>query len=206
MALLTPVVKGFFSDIGSEVCNLGMQVLGGHGYIRESGMEQMVRDARIAQLYEGTNGVQALDLVGRKINMHDGRLTRVYFARIQSFIDAHADNTELAEFVEPLARALNGISECTAWIRDHMKDNPQEIGAVSTDYMRYMGLVSLAFMWAMMAERASAAEASEDTSFYQAKLSTGRFFVRRLLPQVETLDATVRAGADTLMMLDAEAF
>jgi alkylation response protein AidB-like acyl-CoA dehydrogenase len=206
VALLTPVVKGFFSDIGSEVCNLGMQVLGGHGYIRESGMEQMVRDARIAQLYEGTNGVQALDLVGRKISMHGGRLTDTYFSRIQAFVDSHQVNTNLADFVEPLAGALQGISACTDWICEQSDQSVEEIGAVSTDYMRFMGLLSLAYMWAMMAERALAGGANGDASFYDTKLKTGRFFMRRLLPQVETLGATIRAGADTLMELDAAAF
>jgi alkylation response protein AidB-like acyl-CoA dehydrogenase len=206
VALLTPVVKGFFSDIGSEVCNLGMQVLGGHGYIRESGMEQMVRDARIAQLYEGTNGVQALDLVGRKISMHGGRLTDTYFSRIQVFVDSHQANTNLADFVEPLAGALQGISACTDWIREQSDQSVAEIGAVSTDYMRFMGLLSLAYMWTMMAERALAGGANGDASFYDTKLKTGRFFMRRLLPQVETLGATIRAGAGTLMELDAAAF
>lgn len=206
VALLTPVVKGFFSDFGSEVCNLGMQVLGGHGYIRESGMEQMVRDARIAQLYEGTNGVQALDLVSRKISIHDGRLARTYFSRIQHYVDSHKGNQNLAEFVEPLSHAVAGIVDCTDWIRRQAQRVPEEIGAVSTDYMRYMGLLSLAYMWTMMAEKAVIRADGVDGSFYHTKLNTGRFFMRRLLPQIETLRVTIKAGADTLMELDAAAF
>ena len=205
VALLTPVVKAFFTDFGSEVCNLGMQVYGGHGYIREHGMEQLVRDARIAQLYEGTNGVQALDLVGRKLNLHDGRLSTTYFSLIHEFVSRHADEPALAEFVDSLRDALVTLEQCTDWVRSRAVADKAEIGAVSADYLRAMGLVSLGFMWAMMAATAHAAD-STDTSFYVAKLKTARFFMRRLLPQVTTLSMTMRAGADTLMDLEADAF
>ena len=205
VALLTPVVKGFFTDFGSEVANLGMQVLGGHGYIREHGMEQFVRDARIAQLYEGTNGIQALDLAGRKLLMHGGRLTQTYFGLIESYLETVESNTQLEEFSAPLCDALASLQQTTQWIRDQSKTDANEIGAASVDYLRFMGLVSLAFMWVMMAERALTSMQA-DPAFYASKVSTARFFMQRLLPQTRALETSIQAGAGSLMELDEVAF
>ena len=206
VALLTPVIKGFFTDTGSEACNLCLQVFGGHGYIAENGMEQLVRDVRISQLYEGTNGIQALDLVGRKLPMKDGAVVGGYFATIQSLIDEHRGNPELSEFSGPLESALSGLREVTDWVIRQAGENPEEAGAASADYMRYMGLVSLGFMWLQMVKVALDSPVEGDTKFYASKLSTARFFMQRLLPQTSSLGAIIQAGSSSLMELEAEAF
>lgn len=207
VALLTPVVKGFFTDYGSEACNLCLQVLGGHGYIREWGMEQLVRDARIAQIYEGTNGVQALDLVGRKLAMHDGRLIQAYLETIAQFIEHNAGEASLQEFVEPLADALDKLTRVTDWVMRSAASDAEEAGAASSDYLRLLGLVSFAFMWAMMAKVAlERAGDGADDEFYTSKLATGRFFMQRLLPQIDGLQKIIESGASTVMALPSEAF
>ncbi len=206
VGLLTPVVKGFFTDAGSEVCNLCLQVFGGHGYIREWGMEQLVRDVRITQIYEGTNGVQALDLVGRKLTAHEGRAVRHFFGLIDVFVEAERDTPAMGEFVRPLAGALLKLRETTARLTARMAADAAETGAASSDYLRFMALVSLAYMWAMMAGVALSREHDDDTGFYRAKLATARFFMARLLPQINALQAAVDAGSESLMALGADEF
>jgi alkylation response protein AidB-like acyl-CoA dehydrogenase len=206
VALLTPVVKSFFTDLGSEACNLCLQVLGGHGYIKEWGMEQLVRDARIAQIYEGTNGIQALDLVGRKLSMHDGRLTQRYFHMIESFISEHRELEELAEFVQPLDAALANLVETTDWLKEAAGQDREELGAAASDYLRLMGLVTFAFIWAKIAKVAIAKGKQSDDDFYRHKLATARFFMDRLLPENQSLAVTIRSGASSLMALADGAF
>lgn len=206
VALLTPVVKSFFTDLGSEACNLCLQVLGGHGYIKEWGMEQLVRDARIAQIYEGTNGIQALDLVGRKLSMHDGRLTQRYFQMIESFISENRELEELAEFVQPLDAALANLVETTDWLKKAAQQDREELGAAASDYLRLMGLVTFAFIWAKIAKVAIAKAKQSDDDFYRHKLATARFFTHRLLPENESLAVTIRSGAGSLMELADGAF
>lgn len=206
VALLTPVVKAYFTDFGSDVCNLCLQVFGGHGYISEWGMEQLVRDARIAQIYEGANGIHALDLAGRKVSMHGGRLVERYLETLNEFVATHADDTDMQEFVEPLAGAVAGLEAATRWVMEAGAGDPEEVGAASYDYMRLMGLVSLGYMWARAAAVALPKVAGDNSGFYQAKLDTARFFMKRLLPQADAFGATLRAGSGTLMDMPAESF
>ena len=204
VALLTPVAKAFFTDIGFESCVHGQQVLGGHGYIREWGQEQLVRDVRIAQIYEGTNGIQALDLMGRKTVANGGAFFNVFAAEIDGFI-ADNDAAEMAEFVQPLQAALENLKQLTAQVIASSKTNPNEVGAASVEYLHVFGYTAYAYMWARMARTALAVDQDAD-GFYQAKLATARFFFKRLLPRVHSLSESVRAGSDVLFELDAAHF
>ena len=206
LALMTPVVKAFFTDYGSEVCNLSLQVFGGHGYIAEWGMEQLVRDARIAQIYEGANGIHALDLVGRKLPMHDGRLIKRYLAMLGRFLEKHRGDAKLEEFTRPLADSVKTLEDATAWIAAAAKSNPEEIGAASYDYLRLLALVGLGHMWALSAAVALPKVEGDNTGFYEGKVQVGRFYMRRLLPQVSSLAASMKSGSATLMALHADAF
>jgi butyryl-CoA dehydrogenase len=206
VALMTPVIKALFTDLGFEVTNLGMQVLGGHGYIRESGMEQYVRDARIAQIYEGTNGVQALDLVGRKLPAHTGRLLRRFFHPVLAYIEARSEDQRMAEFVLPLSRAFGRLQQATAEVARRGLADPLEAGAAATDYLRLFGLTALAHVWAWMAEVALAKAGQDATGFYAAKLGTARFFMQRLLPQTGALSAAIMAGGGSMRAFEDAAF
>ena len=205
-SLLTPIVKAFLTDIGSECANIGVQVYGGHGYIREWGMEQLVRDARIAQLYEGTNGIQALDLVGRKLGQHTGRLLRGFFHPGMAFIEAEMEKPEMQDFVLPFAKSFGRLQQATAWIAQQGLRDPEEAGAAASDYLRLFGLTALAYLWARMAALALARAEGDETGFYQAKLATARFYMTRILPQSSSLFATIMAGKKPLMELPAEMF
>ncbi|BAP41984.1 acyl-CoA dehydrogenase C-terminal domain-containing protein [Pseudomonas sp. LJDD11] len=201
VALLTPVAKAFLTDVGLETTVHGQQVFGGHGYIREWGQEQLVRDVRITQIYEGTNGIQALDLVGRKIVGSDGAWYRVFSEEVRQFIDS---GEAPAEFVKPLANALQTLDDLTQWILDRARSNPNEIGAASVEYLHLFGYTAYAWLWARMALVAQAKEAED--SFYAGKLATARFYFARLLPRIHSLAAAVRAGSESLYLLDAEQF
>jgi hypothetical protein len=187
---------------------MAMQCYGGHGYIHEWGMEQFVRDARIAQIYEGANGIQALDLVGRKLSAHMGRYLRQFFHPVDAFIQDNAGNAALKDYVMPLARAFARLQQATTHIATEGMKNPDEAGAASSDYLRLFGLVALAFMWAQMAKVASEklASGADDAAFYEAKLKTGRFFMDRVLPETSALQAKITAGAVSMMALEADAF
>jgi alkylation response protein AidB-like acyl-CoA dehydrogenase len=206
VALLTPVVKAFLTDHGFNAANLGVQIYGGHGYIREWGMEQLVRDARITQIYEGTNGIQALDLVGRKLPTGTGRLARRFFHPVSEYIETASDNSEMAEFVLPLAKAFAKLQQATAWLAQAGLANPNEAGAAATDYQRLFALVALAYMWCRMVEIALAKKNADSDGFYAAKVMTARFYFARLLPESNALFTTLMAGSDTLMAMPAEAF
>ena len=208
VGLMTPIVKALLTDIGFENANLGMQVLGGHGYIREHGMEQYVRDARIAQIYEGTNGIQALDLVGRKLGMNGGRALRRFFHPVSDYVTERAEDKDLAPFVGPLAKALGRLQLATAEVARKGMSNPDEAGAAATDYLRLFGLTALAYMWARMAEIAAAkvAAGEDGNGFYAAKLATAHFFMDRVLPQTGALFSQISAGATSMMALDEAAF
>ncbi|MCP3663704.1 MAG: acyl-CoA dehydrogenase [Gammaproteobacteria bacterium] len=199
VALLTPVIKAAFSDFGYETATLCQQVYGGHGYIREWGMEQFVRDARIAQIYEGTNGIQALDLVRRKLYMNSGELPVQFFGMLDDFISAETNNKEMEPFIQPLAEALTNLRELTEWLTQQGVDNPDELGAAATDYLRIFALTTLAWFWAQMAKVALQKTIDDDNNFYRAKVNTARFFMGRLLPQVTGLTAVLRSGAELMM-------
>ncbi|MCP1513189.1 acyl-CoA dehydrogenase C-terminal domain-containing protein [Pseudomonas rhodesiae] len=202
VALLTPVAKAFLSDLGLETTVLGQQVFGGHGYIREWGQEQLVRDVRITQIYEGTNGIQALDLMGRKIVGSGGAFYRLFADEIRQFT-ANA-GSELGEFIRPLNAAVDNLDELTAWVLDRAKTNPNEIGAASVEYLHAFGYMAYAYMWARMAKAAWGKEGEDD--FYASKLGTARFYFARLLPRIHSLSASVKAGSESLFLLDEAQF
>ena len=202
VALLTPVAKAFLSDLGLETTVLGQQVFGGHGYIREWCQEQLVRDVRITQIYEGTNGIQALDLMGRKIVGSGGAFYTLFAEEIRAFIASAG--SELAEFTKPLSAAVDNLDELTAWVLDRAKTNPNEIGAASVEYLHAFGYMAYAYMWARMAKAALGKEAEED--FYASKLGTARFYFARLLPRIHSLSASVKAGSESLFLLDEALF
>ncbi len=208
VALMTPIIKAHFTDIGFEVANLGMQVHGGAGYVTDTGVEQFARDVRITQIYEGTNGVQALDLVGRKIIANEGKNLESFFEPVQALINAHQDDEAVAEFIQPLAEAAQRLQNITAWIFQRMSQDPLEAGAASSDYLRLFAQTALAFMWARMAviarQRLDAGVGR--AAFYQAKLDTARFYFTRILPEGLGLEAKIRAGAGPLMNPADEAF
>jgi alkylation response protein AidB-like acyl-CoA dehydrogenase len=207
-ALMTPIVKAFLTDQGFAAANLGLQVFGGHGYIRETGVEQHVRDARIAQIYEGANGIQALDLVGRKLPQHTGRLLRRFFHPMAAFLEAHGRDPALAELMGPLAKAFGKLQQATVLVaRKGLKD-PEEAGAAATDYLQLFGHVALGWMWARMAVLAQGKlpRANGEAGFYDAKLATARFYMLRVLPQANAHFLALASGKDSLMRLPAEAF
>uniref|UniRef100_UPI003FD834B8 acyl-CoA dehydrogenase C-terminal domain-containing protein n=1 Tax=Acidocella sp. TaxID=50710 RepID=UPI003FD834B8 len=151
VALLTPVAKALFTDLGYECANLAVQTYGGHGFIRDHGVEQYIRDARITMLYEGTNGIQALDLVGRKLPANFGRSLRRFFHPVSAFIEANQNHPQLGKMVQGFARAFGALQLATSFIAEKGMADPEEAGAAATDYLRLFGLVALGFMWARMA-------------------------------------------------------
>jgi alkylation response protein AidB-like acyl-CoA dehydrogenase len=209
VALLTPIIKAYFTDQGFTTASLGVQVMGGHGYIREWGMEQLVRDARITMLYEGANGIQALDLVGRKLPAHYGRLLRGFFHPVMAFVEQHQMDEKLADFVLPLAKAFARLQQVTLHVAQAGLRNPDEAGAASADYLRLFALTALAYMWARMAEVAQAKldeGPGADAAFYRAKLATGRFFMAKILPETSALFAQIMAGNAPLAAFEDAAF
>ena len=207
-ALMTPVVKALFTDLGYEMASLGVQVYGGHGYIRDHGVEQFVRDARIAMLYEGTNGIQALDLVGRKMPAHMGRLLRPFFHPIAAFIESRKGDAALAPLVMALERAFGMLQLATGQIATAGLKDAEEAGAAATDYLRLMGLVAMAYMLARSAEIAQARVAAKQDpdGFYAAKLASARFFTDRVLPQTAALYLAIKSGKASTMSLPEAAF
>ncbi|EPF5457853.1 acyl-CoA dehydrogenase C-terminal domain-containing protein [Pseudomonas aeruginosa] len=203
VALLTPVAKAFFTDTGLESCVLGQQVFGGHDYIREWGQEQLVRDVRIAQIYEGTNGIQALDLMGRKVVANGGLFLSIFSREVRAF--AAGANAELAEFVTPLLTALDLLDNLTQGIVARAGNDPREIGAASVEYLHLFGYTAYAYLWARMAA-AALRQREVDPSFHDGKLATARFYFARILPRVHSLAAAVEAGSESLYGLEAEQF
>ena len=205
--MLTPIIKAYFTDMGSECANLAVQTYGGHGYIRENGVEQLVRDARITQLYEGTNGIQALDLVGRKLPMKGGRAAQRLLGEMAGFVAANKGNDKMKEFVEPLEKALGRVQDAALFLLQNATKNPDEAGAAATDLLRLMALTAMTFMWNRIVVAALKGLAKgNDNAFYEAKLATARFYIARVLPQTTSLNHQIKAGAATLMALPAEAF
>lgn len=206
IALMTPVIKAYLSDMGLESAINCQQVLGGHGYIREWGMEQYVRDARIAQIYEGTNGVQAMDLVGRKLPMDGGQVMRDYLSELRAFSDGHTSNSQMTEFLQPFDAAVDVLESSFEWLMEAAQNDPAAVGAAATDFLKLMGLTSVGHMWAGMAAVSLDKIDGDNTGFYGRKITLARFFMQRLLPQTNSLAAAVRSGSELLMALEAEAF
>ena len=202
MGLLTPVIKGVLTDTGFANTVMAQQIYGGHGYIAEHGMEQFVRDARIAMIYEGANGIQGLDLVGRKLGKDGGRAVMAFFNEVQGYLKEHANSDDLNAYLKPLGASLAHLQEATMWFMKNAMMKPDNAGAGSTDYMHLFGLVALGYMHARIAEAALA----KGGEAMNAKLVTARFFVERMLPQTATHLARVQAGAKSMMELPDEAF
>ncbi|MBU6234958.1 MAG: acyl-CoA dehydrogenase C-terminal domain-containing protein [Alphaproteobacteria bacterium] len=208
VALMTPIIKAYQTDMGTAVANLAMQVHGGMGYIWDTGIEQYARDARIAEIYEGTNGIQALDLVGRKMGVGYGRLLRRFFHPVSQFIEAEMDNDAMAEFVLPLTKAVAKLQQATATIAQKGLKDPLEAGAASSDYLRMFALTALAFCWARIAKVALEKRETDAgrKEFYDGELATARFFMTRMLPEYESRFRMVMAGKGPLMELQASGF
>ena len=207
LGLLTPVIKGVLTDLGFDNTVRAQQVFGGHGYIAEWGMEQFVRDARIAQIYEGANGIQALDLVARKLPRDGGRAMMAFLAEVSSFLKENADEA-MSPYAKPLEAAVGHLQQATMWLMNNAMAKPDNAGAAAHDYMHLFGLVALGYMWARIAKAAMTKRAEGDgvAGRMEAKLVAGRFFMERMLPETAAHLARLSAGADTLMALPAEAF
>lgn len=209
MGLMTPVIKGVLTDKGFDHAVMAQQMFGGHGYIEEHGMSQFVRDARIAMIYEGANGIQALDLVGRKLAMNGGRAIQAFFKDVGDFCEENRSDEKMAPFTKQLKKGLNDLQAATMWLMQNAMAKPDNAGAASTDYMHLFGLVALGYMWAQMAKAAQAklaAGANGRSSFYDNKLVTARFFMERVMPETAAHLARISSGADAMMALPAEAF
>jgi alkylation response protein AidB-like acyl-CoA dehydrogenase len=208
LGLLTPVVKGYVTDKGFETAVNAQQIYGGHGYIREWGMDQFVRDARIAQIYEGTNGIQALDLVGRKLGANGGRAVQALFRILDEEIGAAKKDESIQPFASALEKAVADLQTATMWLMQNGMANPNHAGAAAYPYMTLMGHVGIGLMWLRMVQASTKAlrDGSDDPAFHEAKLVTARFFAERVLPETGALRRKLEAGADSLMALPAEAF
>jgi len=207
MGLLTPVLKAYFTDTGFRICSDAMQVHGGSGFTEHFPASQYLRDIRISLIYEGTNGIQALDLVGRKLAANGGRAVMSFFAEIDAFVAEHEDAADLKSFVEGLKSSKAELQDATLWLMQNGLQNPENAGAASTDYLHLFGLTGLAYMWTLIAQAANARIAAGDTDpFYANKLITGRYFLERLLPETGMRLVKLKTGAGAVMALDAEAF
>ena len=207
MGLLPPVVKGMLTDVGFANTVAAQQVYGGHGYIQETGVEQFVRDARIAMIYEGANGIQALDLVGRKLGRDGGRAITAFFNEVSAFAKENGANEALKPYLGPLSTSLQHLQQATMWLMQNAMAKPDNAGGASTDYLHLFGLVTLAYMWARMAKVAQdkLAESGEQP-YLKSKLVTGRFFMERMLPETALRLSRIQSGAGAMMELPAEAF
>ncbi|MDT3684553.1 MAG: acyl-CoA dehydrogenase C-terminal domain-containing protein [Pseudorhodoplanes sp.] len=209
MGLLTPVVKGVLTDLGFANAVSAQQMYGGHGYITETGAEQFVRDARIPMIYEGANGIQALDLVGRKLPKDGGRALQAFFAEVQGFLNAHKDDEGLKPYMGPVNVSLGHLQQATMWFMANAMTKPDNAGAGATDYMHLFGLVALGYMWLRIVKAANeklAAGAGGREQALRNKLIVGKFFVERMLPETAAHLARISAGAGSVMQMAAEGF
>lgn len=208
LSLLTPIAKAFMTETGFESANLGLQIFGGHGYISEWGMEQNVRDSRISMLYEGTTGIQALDLLGRKVLMTQGETLKCFTKIVHKFCKAESENPQMYPYIESLQSINKEWGELSMKIGMSAMQNRDEVGAASVDYLMYSGYVVLAYFWALAAKIAleSLESGTDEADFYKAKIATANFYYKRILPRTQALSVTMVAGADSLMDLNEEAF
>ena len=210
ISLLTPVIKGFLTDKGFEMTVQAQQIFGGHGYIEEWGMSQYVRDARIAMIYEGANGIQALDLVGRKLPQDNGKYILEFFALITKFLKENGslDSNFQSDFLEPLSKAISDLQSAGEYFLKNGQKNPLNVLAGSNDFMHLFGHVCLGYMWARMAKSALNCLSSntDDVAFYETKLKTGRYYMRRHLPATSLHLTRIRSGAECVMALEPDGF
>ena len=202
VSLMTPIIKAFGTDIGSESANLAVQIYGGHGYIKEHGVEQFVRDARISQLYEGTNGIQALDLVGRKLPMHNGRLLRSFFHVVKDYIEKNAFNDHLNDFIPSLMKSFGRLQQVTAFIASKGLADPDEGAGPATDYLKLFALTAIAYIWTRYAEISFKKQNDDPKGFYKAKIETGKFYMNKLLPETGYLVSSIMSGAKSYNQYD----
>jgi hypothetical protein len=202
--LLTPVIKAFFTDMGFECANMAMQCYGGHGYIRDNGVEQFVRDGRVNQIYEGANGVQAMDLVGRKLGRNGGAAALALFNTINTFLNENESGAELADFVKPVRRGLDALQGATLWLAQHGIINPNDAGAGAVDYLRLMGIVVVGWMWARIAKFAQSKLIANppNAAFYREKLVSARYWMERMMPECPMLRERIEAGSATVMAFE----
>jgi hypothetical protein len=208
LALLTPIAKAFLTELGLECTSHGVQVFGGHGFIKEWGMEQLMRDTKISCLYEGTTGIQALDLLARKVLGSKGEILKPFGAEIAAFCTENGTDEAMQEFINPIMTYAGDWQKITETIGMKAMQNPDEIGGASVDYLMYSGYLTLAYFWAKMAKVAQEklAESDDDSAFYQAKIKTARFYFQRILPRAKGHAACLNNGSDSMMALDAEDF
>jgi butyryl-CoA dehydrogenase len=202
--LMTPIIKSLLTDFGVEISYDMLQIHGGHGYIKEFGMEQFSRDVRIAPIWEGANGIQALDLAGRKMPKNMGRLLRRFFHPVLAFIDKNKEDSNMKEFIIPFEKALKGLQKTTLFMAQKGSSNPYEIGAGATDYLKQFGIVSMGYMWLLMLEVAFSKKDEDD--YYQHKIITGRFFFERILPETLFRAISISSGSKTIMSMPDEGF
>jgi hypothetical protein len=209
LGLMTPILKAALTDRGFDNTVAAQQVYGGHGYIEEWGMSQYVRDARIAMIYEGANGIQALDLVGRKLGANGGRAVMAYFKEVGDFCEENREDETLSLYTKPLKKGLNDLQAATMWFMQNAMKKPDNAGAGSTDYLQMFAVVALGYMWARMARAAKenlANGVGGNREFYENKLLLARFFMERIMPETALRRQRVEAGSDTMMEMDAAAF
>jgi acyl-CoA dehydrogenase len=209
MGLMTPVVKGVLTDMGFNNTVVAQQMLGGHGYIAEWGMEQFVRDARIPMIYEGANGIQALDLVGRKLPKDGGRALQAFFAEMQGFLNDNKNDEGLKPYLAPVGVSLGHLQQATMWFMANAMAKPDNAGAGATDYMHLFGLVVMGYMWLRIVKAANeklAAGAGGQEAALRNKLIVGKFFMERMLPETQAHLARISAGAGSVMEMAAEGF
>ncbi len=208
LGLMTPVAKSFFTDEGSAAANLAVQVYGGHGYICEHGVEQFVRDARISQIYEGTNGIQSLDLVGRKLGLNGGRGVRTFFAMVEEELKKTAEDGALQGYTQPMAAAFNSLQKATGWLMQNAPKNPDNLGGTAVEYTRLFSIVAVGWCWLRVAQicQTQLAGKPADADFYANKLIIGRFFMERYVSEHASLLSKVTSGADSIMALAEDAF
>jgi len=201
---MTPIIKSLLTDFGVEISYDMLQIHGGHGYIKEFGMEQFSRDVRIAPIWEGANGIQALDLAGRKMPKNMGRLLRRFFHPALAFIDTNKEDKNMKEFIIPFEKALKGLQKTTLFMAQKGLSNPYEIGAGATDYLKQFGIVAMGYMWLKMLKVAFSKEERDD--YYKYKIITGRFFFERILPETLFRAISISSGSKTIMSMPDEGF
>ena len=203
VALMTPIAKAFFTDLGFESTVAGQQVFGGHGYVREWGQEQLVRDTRISQIYEGTNGVQAMDLLARKVAGSKGQLVKVFIEEVQTYIES-SHSEQMQEFTQPLSNAIEELAKLTQDILSSAQANTEELGCAANDYLHVFGYTAMAFVWAKMAE--VSLNSGDDSEFHQSKIHTARYFYARLLPRCQSLIVSAKAGSQAMFDMPEQLF
>ena len=195
VSLMTPILKSFSTDVGCEAANLALQIYGGHGYIKDQGIEQLVRDSRIAPIYEGTNGIQALDLVGRKMPMHTGRLLKSFFHVVKKYLEKNSFNYNLNEFIPPLAKSFGRLQQVTSFIASKGLSNPDEAAGPAVDYLKMFSLVAIGYVWTQYAEISSNKKNEDPEGFYKAKIASGKYFMSKILPETGSLMSSILSGA-----------